>query len=76
MFRSGCVFRRGQGRIFYFSPGHEDYPIYHQPEIRRVIANAVGWAAQPGLAPYSTFTMTTRTLHAPMGWFETPASER
>ncbi|MFN8636001.1 MAG: ThuA domain-containing protein [Chloroflexota bacterium] len=76
VFRSGCAFRRGQGRIFYFSPGHEDYPVYHQAEVRRVIANAVSWAAQPGLAPYSTFTMTTRTLHSPMGWFEAPSTER
>lgn len=76
VFRSGCVFRRGQGRIFYFSPGHEDYPVYHQAEVRRVIANAVSWAAQPGLAPYSTFTTTTKTLHAPMGWFDAPATDR
>jgi trehalose utilization protein len=76
VFRSGCAFRRGQGRIFYFSPGHEDYPVYHQAEVRRVIANAVSWAAQPGLAPYSTFTTTTKTLHAPMGWFDAYAPDR
>lgn len=45
VFRSGCCFVRGAGRIFYFSPGHETHPVYYQPEIRRVIANAVGWAA-------------------------------
>src|SRR5437660_5691254 len=43
VFRSGCAFRRGRGRIFYFSPGHETHPVYHQPEVRRVIANAVRW---------------------------------
>ncbi len=44
VFRSGCCFRRGRGRIFYFSPGHEEYPVYHQPEIRQILANAVEWA--------------------------------
>ncbi|MFO0957282.1 MAG: ThuA domain-containing protein [Isosphaeraceae bacterium] len=44
VFRSGCCFRRGLGRIFYFAPGHETYPIYHQAEVQRVIANAVRWA--------------------------------
>jgi trehalose utilization protein len=45
VFRSGCCFQRGKGRIFYFSSGHETYPIYYQPEVQRVIANAVRWAA-------------------------------
>jgi len=52
VFRSGCCYQRGRGRIFYFQPGHETYPTYHQPEVRRVIANAVRWAAEPaGDAP-------------------------
>lgn len=46
VFRSGMTFSRGRGRIFYFSPGDQDYPVYHQPEIRRVLANAAAWAAQ------------------------------
>jgi trehalose utilization protein len=45
VFRSGCCFHRGAGRIFYFRPGHETYPTYHEPAIRQVIANAVRWAA-------------------------------
>lgn len=44
VFRSGCCFRRGHGKIFYFRPGHETFPIYFQPEIRKVIANGVKWA--------------------------------
>jgi trehalose utilization protein len=44
-FRSGCCFQRGHGRIFFFGPGHETFPVYRQPEVRRVIANAVAWAA-------------------------------
>ena len=48
VFRSGCCFLRGRGKIFFFSPGHETYPIYHQSEVQQVIANAVGWAAPAG----------------------------
>lgn len=44
VFRSGCCFVRG-GRIFYFQPGHETFPVYYQPEIQTVITNAVRWAA-------------------------------
>lgn len=44
VFRSGCTFQRGAGRIFYFRPGHETFPTYFNPEIRRVIANGVRWA--------------------------------
>lgn len=45
VFRSGCTFRRGQGKIFYFRPGHETYPTYHNQDVLRVISNAVHWAA-------------------------------
>lgn len=45
VFRSGCTFRRGQGKIFYFRPGHETYPTYHNQEVLKVIRNAVKWAA-------------------------------
>jgi trehalose utilization protein len=45
VFRSGCTFRRGQGKIFYFRPGHETYPTYHNENVLRVISNAVHWAA-------------------------------
>ncbi len=51
VFRSGCVFYRGRGRVFYFSPGHETYPIYYDPNVQRLLANAVVWArGRPG--PY------------------------
>ena len=42
-FRSGMVWNVGQGRVFYFRPGHELYPVYKQPEVLRVIENAVRW---------------------------------
>lgn len=45
VFRSGCTYRRGNGKIFYFRPGHETYPTYHNEKIQRVITNAVKWAA-------------------------------
>ena len=45
VFRSGCCWRRGNGRVFYFRPGHETFPIYYQDEVRLVMANAVKWAA-------------------------------
>ena len=54
VFRSGCCFRRGRGRIFYFSPGHETYPVYHQPEVQQVIANAVLWAHSSDQSPLYT----------------------
>ncbi|MCS6827091.1 MAG: ThuA domain-containing protein [Caldilinea sp.] len=54
VFRSGCCYRRGQGRIFYFRPGHETYPTYHQPEVLRVIGNAVRWAT-PVERPVTTY---------------------
>ncbi len=45
VFRSGCCYERGHGRIFYFRPGHEAYPIYYDANVMKVIANAVRWAA-------------------------------
>ncbi|WP_373229321.1 ThuA domain-containing protein [Cohnella sp.] len=44
VFRSGCCYTRGAGKIFYFRPGHETYPTYYNPQVRRVISNAVKWA--------------------------------
>lgn len=45
VFRSGCTFSRGLGKIFYFQPGHEEYPVYYQPEIQKIIINAVHFCA-------------------------------
>lgn len=45
VFRSGCTFSRGLGRIFYFQPGHEEYPIYYKPEIQKILVNAVHFCA-------------------------------
>ncbi len=62
VFRSGCTFRRGQGKIVYFRPGHETFPIYHDANVRRVIANAVRW-----LAPnHSTYIGRGRKIAEPL----------
>ncbi|HET9344597.1 MAG TPA: ThuA domain-containing protein [Candidatus Limnocylindrales bacterium] len=45
VFRSGVTYVRGRGRIFYFRPGHETYPTYHDRRIQRIIENGVRWAA-------------------------------
>lgn len=45
VFRSGCTYKRGSGKVFYFRPGHETYPTYHNEDIQTVIKNAVKWAA-------------------------------
>lgn len=65
VFRSGVTYRRGKGRVFYFSPGDQEYPVYTQPEIQRVLANAVHWAAQPEVVRASP-----EVTHQPAGWFD------
>jgi trehalose utilization protein len=64
VFRSGATWRRGLGKLFYFSPGDQEYPVYHQAEIRRVLANGVRWAR-----PTQPRRQLTADLH-PLGWFE------
>ena len=54
IFRSGCCYHRGAGKIFYFRPGHETYPTYFDPTVLQVINNAVLWAAPSG-GPTVTF---------------------
>lgn len=72
VFRSGCCYSRGSGRIFYFRPGHETYPIYHEETVQQILANAVEWAV-PVDGPDPTFgnsepiepidTTDDRTVH-------------
>ena len=45
VFRSGVTYERGRGRIFYFSPGHESFPIYYNENVKKVLVNAANWAA-------------------------------
>ena len=65
VFRSGCCWERGLGRIFYFSPGHETFPVYYQPEVKRVLANGVQWARRR-----SASVDTASSPNSPAGWFE------
>ncbi len=53
VFRSGCCWKRGMGKVFYFRSGHEAYPIYYRKDIRQIIINAVRWA-QPSGGPKPT----------------------
>jgi trehalose utilization protein len=53
VFRSCCTWTRGKGKVAYFRPGHETFPTYFQPEVQRVIANAVRWAAPRSNHPFS-----------------------
>ncbi len=70
VFRSGCTWRRGHGKVFYFSPGHESNPIYHQAEIKKIIANGIQWLAPtPPATPYKP-----GAPNAPMGWFKNSTS--
>jgi len=70
VFRSGVAYRRGLGRVFYFSPGDQEYPVYHHPDIQRVLANAAGWAA-----PVSPRRELTADPH-PRDWFLTEGAGR
>lgn len=60
VFRSGITYQRGYGRIFYFQPGHETFPIYYDENVRTVIRNAVRWAA-----PLNKYEPVVAGLHAP-----------
>ncbi|TDM50472.1 trehalose utilization protein ThuA [Macrococcoides goetzii] len=54
VFRSGATFTRGNGKIFYFRPGHETYPTYHNEYVQKVIKNAVNWV-KPTQSTYPTY---------------------
>lgn len=63
VFRSGCAYHRSRGKIFYFRPGHETYPTYHDKNVQRVIANAVRWA-EPTHGPHPNYRARTEPLEA------------
>lgn len=48
VFRSGCCYKRGLGKVFYFRPGHEEYPTFYRDDITLILRNAVNWAAPSG----------------------------
>src|SRR5580692_6534142 len=55
VFRSGCTWTRGAGKIVYFRPGHETFPTYHNPDVLKIIENACRWAAPTAAAAPHTF---------------------
>ena len=51
--RSGCVWKRGYGKVFFFRPGHETNPTYHQKEVQTVLLNAVEYIKGNRVEPYN-----------------------
>lgn len=72
VFRSGLTWRRGAGNVFYFRPGHETYPTYHDANVQRVIANAVRWAHNPA----ARLSDVTRAPNVPVETALEPIVER
>jgi trehalose utilization protein len=70
VFRSGCAFNRGFGRIFYFSPGDQEFPVYHHPVVQQVIANAVGWSRRRSGVLEKRYEIERKDA----GWFEAEAA--
>jgi trehalose utilization protein len=66
VFRSGCCYHRGNGKVFYFSPGHETFPVYHQKEIQRVITNAIRWATPVSSPPFVYSESITLHIEKPL----------
>ncbi|MFP4107277.1 MAG: ThuA domain-containing protein [Phycisphaerae bacterium] len=62
VFRSGLTYRRGAGKIFYFRPGHETYPIYYNKTIQKIMINGVRWLKSSG-------SMEIKAPNRKMGWF-------
>ena len=60
VFRSGCTFHRDNGKIFYFQPGHETYPIFYDENVQKVIRNAVYWAMPQYRVAELTFSQVER----------------
>jgi trehalose utilization protein len=65
VFRSLCTWRRGHGQVVYFRPGHETYPTYHHPLVRRIVANAAAWAARRVARPTNTCTRSVELEPVP-----------
>ncbi len=63
VFRSGLTYRRGAGRVFYFRPGHETYPTYHDANVQRVLTNAAKWAHGERRSRESTIDAPNRPVN-------------
>jgi trehalose utilization protein len=69
VFRSGCCWDRGYGKIFYFRPGHETYPTFYDANVQKVITNGVRWAA-----PVYTGTHECPNVKVPLETIRTTTS--
>ena len=65
VFRSGFTYHLNEGRVFYFQPGHETYPIYYNENIKKVIFNAVMWAAKRDTPVTETFVSSNCKMALP-----------
>ena len=72
VFRSGLTYKRGAGNIFYFRPGHETYPTYHDANVHKVLTNAVKWAHNPA----SRIANPTDAPNVPVDQAPEPIEER
>ncbi|MER8402175.1 ThuA domain-containing protein [Mesorhizobium sp. M1348] len=72
VFRSGLTWRRGAGNIFYFRPGHETYPTYHDQMVHKVLRNAVKWAHTPQIA----YSRVHQVPHVPVDMALEPIVDR
>ncbi len=65
VFRSGCCWHRGLGKVFYFRPGHEAFPVYRNPQVQRVLINAAKWACPAPSLPKLTSGMVAPAVSSP-----------
>lgn len=72
VFRSGLTYKRGAGSVFYFRPGHETYPTYHDANVQTVLRNAVHWAHNPA----ARLLNVTAAPNRPVGQALEPITER
>ena len=72
VFRSGLTYRRGAGNVFYFRPGHEAYPTYHDETVHKVLRNAVRWAH----SPMPAYTAVHEAPNVPVDKAPEPITER
>jgi len=66
VFRSGCCWTRGKGKVFYFRPGHETFPLYFDANVQRVIANGVKYVAPRSSAPVRLTGMNAKVPLSPI----------
>ena len=65
LFRSGFTYHCGEGRVFYFQPGHETFPIYYNENVKKILYNAVLWAGQKDSLVKETFVKDSCPMAMP-----------